>query len=74
MPSLLGSSLKVPKTNDLAVPIQHVEDTDVVVFSPLLLTLGVHVQRGLRYLICVSVYAYSRTAGKEAAYERYQHL
>ena len=32
MPSLLGSSLKVPKRNDLAVPIQHVEDTDVVVF------------------------------------------
>ena len=82
VPSLLGSSLKVPKRNDLAVPIQHVEDTDVVVFSPLFLTLGVHVQRGLRYLVCVSVclcvcvsvYAYSRTAGKEAAYERYQHL
>ena len=55
MPSLLGSSLKVPKRNDLAVPIQHVEDTDVVVFSPLFLTLGVHVQRGLRYLVCVSV-------------------
>ena len=55
VPSLLGSSLKVPKRNDLAVPIQHVEDTDVVVFSPLFLTLGVHVQRGLRYLVCVSV-------------------
>ena len=39
MPSLLGSSLKVPKRNDLAVPIQHVEDTDVVVFLLLYFSL-----------------------------------
>ena len=40
------------------------------------LTLGAHAQRGLQYLVCVSVclsvYDYSRTTGYEAAYERYQ--
>ena len=45
-----------------------------------LLTLGAHAQRGLQYLVCVSVcvcvyiYDYSRTTGYEAAYERYQQL
>ena len=50
--------------------------------SPLL-TLGAHAQRGLQYLVCVSVlsvclsvcvYDYSRTTGYEAAYERYKKL
>ena len=48
----------------------------------LLLTLGAHAQRGLQYLVCVSVCLfvclsvddYSRTTGYEAAYERYQQL
>ena len=47
-----------------------------------LLTLGAHVQRGLQYLVCVSVcmsvclfvYDYSCTTGYEAAYEQYQPL
>ena len=47
-----------------------------------LLTLGAHAQRGLQYLVCVSVCLsvclfvddYSRTTGYEAAYERYQQL
>ena len=40
----------------------------------------VHAQRGLQYLVCVSVclslsvYDYSRTTGYEVAYERYQQL
>ena len=46
------------------------------------LTLGAHAQRGLQYLVCVSVCLsvclcvddYSRTTGYEAAYERYQQL
>ena len=39
-----------------------------------------HAQRGLQYLVCVSVclcvcvYDYSRTTGYEAVYERYQQL
>ena len=37
------------------------------------LTLGAHAQRGLRS-VCLSVYAYSRSTGYEAAYERYQQL
>ena len=50
----------------------------------LLLTLGVHVQRGLRYLVCVSVcvcvcvcvcfYAYFSAMGNEADSEQYQRL
>ena len=51
----------------------------------IILTLGAHAQRGLPYLVCVSVssvslfvclsvYDYSRTTGCEAAYERYQQL
>ena len=44
----------------------------------LLLTLGAHAQRGLRYLVCVcvclSVYLNSRTTGNEAARERYTRL
>ena len=48
----------------------------------ILLTLGAHAQRGLQYLVCVSVCLsvclsvddYSRTTGYEAAYERYQQL
>ena len=43
-----------------------------------LLTLGEHAQRGLQYSFClsvsVSVHDYSRTAGNEAASERYQQL
>ena len=43
-----------------------------------LLTPGAHAQRGLQYLVCVSVcvcvYDYSRTTGYEAAYEQYQQL
>ena len=47
------------------------------------LTLGAHAQRGLRtwsvrlfvcLSVCLSVYAYSRSTGYEAAYERYQQL
>ena len=53
----------------------------------ILLTLGAHAQRGLQYSFClsavsqsvsqsvsVSVHDYSRTAGNEAASERYQQL
>ena len=52
----------------------------------LLLTLGTHAQRGLRYLVCVSVcvcvcvrvcvcvYAYFSATGNEADDERYQRL
>ena len=44
--------------------------------------LGAHAQRGLQYLVCVSVclsvclsvYDYSCTTGYEAVYERYQQL
>ena len=53
-----------------------------------LLTLDVHAQRGLQYLVCpsvcvcvsvclsvcLSVYLYSRTTGNEAACERYTRL
>ena len=42
------------------------------------LTLGVHAQRGLQYLVCVfvcmSVDAYSCTTGYEAAYELYKRV
>ena len=46
------------------------------------LTLGAHAQRGLQYLVCVSVCLsvclsvrlYSRTTGNDAVYERYQQL
>ena len=59
----------------------HLENVKVM-----LLTLGAHAQRGLQYLVCVSVCLfvclsvclsvddYSRTTGYEAAYERYQQL
>ena len=50
----------------------------IVVFSRFLLTLGAHAQRGLRYLVCLSVglsvYNYSCTTGNEANSERYQRL
>ena len=42
------------------------------------LTLGAHAQRGLRYLVfvsvCVCVYAYFRATGNEADGEQYQRL
>ena len=44
----------------------------------LLLTLGAHAQRGLQYLVrvsvCLSVQAYFRTTDNEAADKRYQRL
>ena len=46
-------------------------DLAKVLFRVNLLTLGAHAQRGLQYLVCLSVYDYSRTAGNEAASERY---
>ena len=49
-----------------------------------LLTLGARAQRGLLYLVCLSVcvcvcvcvcvYDYSRSVGNETAYERYQRV
>ena len=57
--------------------------TSIVIFMYVticmfVLTLGAHAQRGLQYLVCpsvcLSVYAYSRSTGYEAAYKRYQQL
>ena len=45
-----------------------------ITFPCMLLTLGVHAQRGLLYLVCLSVRASSRTTGYEAANEWHQQV